>query len=82
MKKLYKSENDALLCGICGGVAEYFNVDSTFVRIGAVILALFGVLPFVIAYLIACFIIPKKSGVSLAKELKEEIQKEVMNEVD
>ncbi len=32
-KKLYKSSTDKMLAGICGGIAEYFNIDSTIVRI-------------------------------------------------
>lgn len=33
MKRLYKSRNDNKICGVCGGIAEYFNVDSTIVRL-------------------------------------------------
>lgn len=29
MKKLYKSDVDRKLCGVCGGIAEYFGIDST-----------------------------------------------------
>ncbi|MEG2770491.1 MAG: PspC domain-containing protein, partial [Oscillospiraceae bacterium] len=32
-KKLYKSRNQKMVCGICGGVAEYFNIDTTLVRL-------------------------------------------------
>ena len=38
MKKLYKSRNDRKICGVCGGLAEYFNVDSAVVRLLWVIL--------------------------------------------
>lgn len=33
-KKLYKSSTDKKLAGVCGGIAEYFNIDSTLVRLG------------------------------------------------
>lgn len=33
MKRLYRSETDRKLCGVCGGIAEYFNIDSTVVRL-------------------------------------------------
>ena len=33
MKKLYKSSTDKKICGGCGGIAEYFNIDSTIVRV-------------------------------------------------
>ena len=33
MKRLYKSRNDSKICGVCGGIAEYFRIDSTVVRL-------------------------------------------------
>lgn len=33
MKKLYKSKTDKKICGVCGGLGEYFNVDSTIIRL-------------------------------------------------
>ena len=41
-KKLYRSRTDRKIAGVCGGLATYFNVDSTVVRIGMIILALPG----------------------------------------
>ncbi len=55
MKKLYKSKTDRRICGVCGGIAEYLNVDATLVRLAAVIAAIAagsGVLAYVIAALI------------------------------
>lgn len=40
-KRLYKS-NDKMLCGVCGGIAEYFNIDPTLVRLGLVVFSLAG----------------------------------------
>lgn len=60
MKKLYLSEKDKKLCGVCGGIAEYFGIDSTLVRLAWVVLSLFSAgFPGIIAYIIACMIIPK-----------------------
>lgn len=57
MKKLYKSETDRKICGVCGGIAEYFNIDSTLVRLIWVILAVcFG--SGLLAYIIAAIIMP------------------------
>lgn len=36
MKKLFRSSTDRKICGVCGGIAEYFNIDSTLVRLGVV----------------------------------------------
>ena len=57
MKKLYKSRTDRKLWGVCGGIAEYFGIDSTLVRLGLVILiACFGT--GLLAYILAALILP------------------------
>lgn len=56
-KRLYKSKINKMLCGVCGGIAEYFNLDPTLIRLGwAVFCALGG--SGIIAYIIAAIIIP------------------------
>ena len=57
-KRLYKSRSQRMICGVCGGVAEYFNIDPTIVRLGAVLLAAFSVGSGILAYFIAAVIIP------------------------
>ena len=42
MKKLYRSDNDKRLTGLCGGLARYFNLDTTLVRLLTVAAALFS----------------------------------------
>lgn len=60
MKKLYLSNTDKKLCGVCGGLAEYFNIDSTLVRLIVIVLALLThILPMLIVYVVAAFVIPK-----------------------
>lgn len=57
MKKLYKSSNDRKLAGVCGGIAAYFGIDSTVVRLAWVILvACFGT--GILAYLLAMLVMP------------------------
>ena len=57
MKKLYRTEGEAAkLAGVCGGVAEYFNVDPTLIRLLFVLLGCTG--SGVLAYIIAAVIIP------------------------
>jgi phage shock protein PspC (stress-responsive transcriptional regulator) len=58
-KKLYRSKTDKKLCGVCGGLAEYFGIDSTIIRlilVLAVVCAGVGVL----AYFIAALVIPEQ----------------------
>ena len=57
MKKLYKSATDKKLCGVCGGIAEYFNIDSTLVRLGLVAFTCFGGSG-LLAYIIAAIVMP------------------------
>ena len=58
-KMLYKSRNSRMLCGVCGGVAEYFGLDPTLVRLGWVIFCALGGSG-ILAYLIAAVIIPEQ----------------------
>jgi phage shock protein C len=59
MKRLYLSQTDKKIAGVCGGLAEYLEVDSTVVRLVTVVAGIVtGVIPFVIAYLIAWMIVP------------------------
>ncbi|MBE5966248.1 MAG: PspC domain-containing protein [Lachnospiraceae bacterium] len=54
-KKLYRSSKDKMLCGVCGGIAEYINLDPTIVRLLWVVISLaggFGVLLYIIAAII------------------------------
>ena len=57
-KRFYRSKGDRMLCGVCGGIAEYFDIDPTLVRLGwALFCALGG--SGIIAYVIAAIIIPE-----------------------
>ncbi len=59
--KMYLSETDKKISGVCGGIAEFFDIDSTLIRLAWVILSLFTTgFPGLIAYIIAALIIPKR----------------------
>ena len=58
-RRLYKSDSNKVLCGVCGGIGEYFGVDPVIVRLILVILCCVG-FSGVIAYIIAALIIPRK----------------------
>ena len=57
-KKLYRSERNRMICGVCGGVGEYFNIDPTLVRLAMVLVAACSFGSGVLAYFIAAIIIP------------------------
>ncbi|MBP1947949.1 phage shock protein C (PspC) family protein [Virgibacillus subterraneus] len=61
-KKLYRSESDVMIGGICGGLAEYFNIDSTIVRLLFVAGVFVGAAAIFI-YLIGMIVIPKEGEV-------------------
>ena len=56
-KRLYKSSTDKKVCGVCGGIANYFGVDPTVIRLIWVIFTLAGGSG-LIAYIIAAIIMP------------------------
>ena len=56
-KRLYKSSTDKKVCGVCGGIANYFDVDPTVIRLIWVIYTLVGGSG-LIAYIIAAIIMP------------------------
>ena len=58
-KRLHRIENGKMLAGVCGGIAEYFNVDPTLIRLLWVLLSLF-VGCGIIAYILCAIIIPRK----------------------
>ena len=57
-KKLYKSNQDKMIDGVCGGIAEYFGIDPTVVRLIWALFSLMGGCG-ILAYIIAAIIIPR-----------------------
>jgi phage shock protein C len=66
-RRLTRSLSDKQIAGVCGGLAEYFRIDSTVVRLVWCILSIFcgAIIGGVFAYLVAWFIIPKPQTVAL-----------------
>ena len=58
MKKLYRSNRNKMLAGVCGGIAEYADIDPTVVRVIWAILSLTGGFG-LIAYIVCLLIIPE-----------------------
>lgn len=59
VKKLYRSREDRVFGGVCGGLAEYFALDSTLIRLLFVFFAFAGG-PGFLAYIIMLFVVPEK----------------------
>lgn len=60
-KKLYRSRTNRMLAGVCGGLAEYFNIDPTLARVIAVVMLFMPFSPAILTYLILWLLIPEKS---------------------
>jgi phage shock protein C len=62
-KRLKRSRNDRMLAGVCGGLAKYWDLDPTIVRLGFALGTLFtAVFPGMAIYLIMWIIMPKESN--------------------
>jgi phage shock protein C len=58
-KRLTRSREDRMLAGVCGGIADYLDVDPTIVRLVAVLLGIFSAGTALIGYIIAAIIVPE-----------------------
>lgn len=61
-KRLYKIEEGRMLCGVCGGIAEYLNVDPTLIRLLWVLFSTIGA--GILCYIATALIMPSKSELS------------------
>lgn len=69
LKKFYLDKRNAKFMGVCSGLANYFGVDATFVRIGAVVVTLLGAFPWtLIAYGVAAWVANSRPGLSSEDE--------------
>lgn len=59
-RRIYRSSKDRILCGVCSGIAKYFNVDPVIVRLLWIALTLLSFGVGVLLYIIACLVIPKE----------------------
>lgn len=60
-RKLRKTPHDKMIAGVCGGIAEYFGVDPTLIRVGYVILSVLStVFPGLLVYIVLAFVMPDK----------------------
>ena len=74
-KRLYRSRDDRMIWGVCGGIAKYFGVDPVVVRVVAIVLLVFTAGAAIIAYILAAIIIPLENSPS--REPREVIKENV-----
>ncbi|MFZ7134621.1 MAG: PspC domain-containing protein [Eubacteriales bacterium] len=61
MRKLYKNKTKSKISGVCQGLAEYFDIDPSIVRIGWALLTIFTSGLFLIVYIVCAIILPDKT---------------------
>ncbi|MGI6365186.1 MAG: PspC domain-containing protein [Bacillota bacterium] len=59
-KRLYRSRSNVMLAGVCAGLADYFGLDPSLVRLGYVLLTVFTAFSGILVYIIAALIIPQE----------------------
>lgn len=59
MKRLYRSRKNRMICGVCGGIGEYLNVDPTVIRLLVLLLGFTGT--GLVAYIVAAVIMPEEN---------------------
>ena len=69
VKKLYRTQEDRMVAGVCTGLAAYFNIDVTLIRVIFVVLALLG--GGILLYLLLWIFIPDQPGGSAESEPEE-----------
>ena len=75
MKRLYLSTRDKKVCGVCGGVGEYFEFDSSLVRLGWIILTILtGIFPGIIAYFVSAVVIPQDTEAVISESKDKKTQ--------
>jgi len=62
-KRLMRSRTQKMIGGVCGGIAEYFDLDPTIVRVGYVLLSIFTIFAGVFAYILLWIIMPEERNI-------------------
>ncbi len=65
-RRLYRSQNDRMIAGVCGGLAEFFDIDPTLVRLIFVLLTLMGGHG-ILLYIILMIVMPSENQIRISK---------------
>lgn len=72
-KRLYKSQTNKVIAGVCGGIGEYFDIDPVLIRLLYLLLTVFtGIVPGALGYIIAIVIIPDAPHVTPSQPVEPE----------
>lgn len=59
-KRLYRSRSDRVVAGICGGLADFFGLDASLIRLAFVLGVVFGFGSLLVVYLVMLFVVPEE----------------------
>lgn len=60
MKKLYLSNTDRKVSGLCGGIGEYYDIDPSLIRLAWILVTIItGIVPGILAYIVAIMVVPR-----------------------
>ncbi len=82
MKRLYRSTKDKVFCGVCGGIAEYLNVDPVIIRLAAIALFIINPAATILLYIAACIVMPEHPQGEKTPSIEEGIRREVKRVVE
>lgn len=75
MKRLYRSRTERMIAGVCGGLADYFDIDPTLVRLAFVLLVFAGSAGFWL-YVVMALVVPEEPAVPYSPPEEEMIEGE------
>jgi phage shock protein PspC (stress-responsive transcriptional regulator) len=61
IKRLYRSDKDKMIAGVCAGLADYFALDPTLVRVGYILLSVLTAFSGVLIYLLLWIVVPRRN---------------------
>ncbi len=70
-KRLYRSRNDRMLAGVCGGLAKYFNLDPVLVRVLTVLAFFVSFFMALLAYIIMAVVVPLEDSVNTSSGMNQ-----------
>ena len=73
-KRLYRNEKDKVMAGVASGLADYFKIDVTIIRVIMAVVALSAIQFFIVGYILAALIIPVKPADYMENETEDDVE--------
>lgn len=73
-KRLYRNEKNKVIAGVASGLADYFKIDVTIIRVIMAVVALSAIQFFIVGYILAALIIPVKPADYMENETEDDVE--------